>query len=397
MNVLCAILITLQIPIETDSPGKRTFIDPKRLPKAYASKSKITIPKIIRGKTAPLKGPSGFKVSVFATGLQSPRNLAVAANGDVFVVESYKGRVKLLRDTDGDNRADKTFLFDDKFKMPHGLAIHKDSLYVANTNSVVRFPYQAGQVKGDNGQIVVENIPSYGYNQHWTRNLAFTPDGKQMLVSVGSGTNKDVEKSPRATIQAYDPVGKPLGTYASGLRNPVGMAFRPGTSEFWATCIERDFMGDDVVPDFISRVDKGDFFGWPWWFIGKNRDPRVPLASAPKKDVRIPDVLTIAHSVPLNICFYEGSMFPAEYRGDAFVAMRGSTNRRQRSGYKIVRLDFENGKLKPGYEDFIVGWATDRAKQQVYGRPVATAVWTDGSLLVVDEIAHCIYRVSYKP
>lgn len=394
--MLCAALLVLQIPTESDQPGHRTYIDPKRLPKPYYVKSKITIPKIIRGKLAPLKAPAGFKISVFATGLQSPRNLCVAPNGDVFVVESYKGRVKLLRDSDGDGRADKTILFADRFNMPYGIAIHDGGLYVANTNSVVRFPYQPGQIKSGKGELIVENIPSFGYNQHWTRNLAFTPDAKRMLVSVGSGTNKDVEKNPRGTIQSYNLEGKDRRTVADGLRNPVGLAFQPGTNQLWATCVERDFMGHDVVPEFVSRVDHGDFFGWPWWFIGKNRDPRVPLAAAPKKPVRVPDVLLTAHSVPLGFVFYNNDMFPAEYRGDAFIALRGSTNRPIRSGYKIVRLDFENGRLKPGYVDFITGWVPDRSKKEVYGRPVGLAVWKDGSLLVVDESANCVYRISYK-
>jgi glucose/arabinose dehydrogenase len=395
VKVLCAILLA-QIPQESDLPGHRTYIDPTRLPKPYYVKSKISIPKIIRGQSAPLRGPAGFKISVFATGLQSPRNLCVAPNGDVFVVESYQGKVKLLRDTDGDKSADKTFLFADRFKLPYGIQIFKDWLYVANTNSVVRFPYQPGQTKGEKGQLVLDGLPSLGYNQHWTRNIVFSPDKQTMFVTVGSGTNKKVEPSPRGTIQAYDPGGKFLATYATGLRNPVGLAFRPGTDELWATCIERDFMGHDLVPDFITEVRAGEFYGWPWWYIGKNRDSKVPLAGAPKKLVTIPDVLTIAHSVPLNLCFYRGSMFPAEYRGNAFVAMRGSTNRPLRSGYKIVRITFRNGRLDPGYEDFIVGWVPDRTKREVFGRPVAVAEWTDGSLLIADESAHCIYRVSYS-
>lgn len=379
--------------MESDQPGHRTYIDPAHLPKAYYVKSKISIPKTVRGNTPPLRGPKGFKISVFATGLQSPRNLCVAPNGDVFVVESYRGKVKLLRDTDGDKRADKTFTFADRFNLPYGIALFKNWLYVANTNSVVRFPYQSGQTDGGKGQLIVENIPSYGYNMHWTRNLAFSADGNRMFVTVGSGTNKDVEKSPRGTIQIYDPEGKPRGTYASGLRNPVGLAIHG--NDLWATCVERDFMGHDLVPDFITQVKPGEFYGWPWWYIGKNRDPKLSIKGAPSKPITVPDVLTIAHAVPLGICFYERSMFPAEYRGDLFVAMRGSTNRPIRSGYKIVRLDFENGKLKPGYLDFIVGWVPDRRKKEVYGRPVSVVVWTDGSLLIADETAHCIYRVSY--
>jgi len=388
-------LVVCALALLADQPGTRHLIRPQDLPKPYYVKSKITTPVIIKGQVAPLKVPPGFKVNVFAAGLQSPRNLAVAPNGDVFVVESYRGRISLLRVTDGSKRADRKYVFAKDLSLPYGIALHGNYVYAANTNGIVRFPYKVGQTEAASKEMVIEGIPGKGYHQHWTRNLAFSPDGRKLFFTVGSETNKDVEKMPRATIQECNADGTGGRTYVDGTRNPVGLAFRPGTNELWATCIERDYMGDDLVPDFVTRVRDGDFFGWPWWYIGKNRDPKVPLANAPRKPVAVPDVLVEAHSVPLNILFYQGTMFPAEYRGDAFVAMRGSTNRRIRSGYKIVRLKFENGRLQPGYEDFVVGWVPDRAKREVYGRPVALATWTDGSLLIADESGHTIYRVSY--
>jgi len=367
------------------------------MPKAYAVKSKISTPVIIKGQVAPLRGPAGFHVNVFAAGLQSPRLMAVAPNGDVFVVESYRGRISLLRVTDGSGRIDKKFVFATGLNLPYGIEIHGGYLYVANTNGIVRFPYRVGQTAASGPpEMVVKGIPGKGYHQHWTRNLIFSPDGRKLYMTVGSEENKDAEPAPRATIQEFNADGTGGHTYVDGTRNPVGLAFRPGTNELWGTCIERDYMGDDVVPDFVTRFRDGQFYGWPWWYIGKNRDPKVPLTGAPRKTVTVPDVLVDAHSVPLNITFYTGSMFPAEYRGDAFVAMRGSTNRRVRSGYKIVRLRFTNGRLEPGFEDFLVGWVPDRTKREVFGRPVATAVWTDGSLLVADESGHTIYRVSYR-
>lgn len=387
----------LSLLIAPDKPGTRHLIRPQDLPKPYANKSKISTPVIIRGQDAPLRGPAGFRVSVFAAGLMSPRNMVVAPNGDVFVVESYRGRISLLKAQDGSDRADKRYVFATGLSLPYGIALHGNYLYVANTNGVVRFPYRTGQTEASGKpEMVIEGIPSKGYRQHWTRNILFSPNGQKLYLTVGSEDNKDVEPLPRATIREYDADGTDGHTYVDGVRNPVGLAFRPGTNELWGTCIERDYMGDDVVPDFVTRFREGQFYGWPWWYIGKNRDPKVPLKDAPRKPVTVPDILVDAHSVPLNITFYTGTMFPAEYRGDAFVAMRGSTNRRVRSGYKIVRLRFANGRLEPGFEDFIVGWAPDRTKREVYGRPVATTVWTDGSLLIADEAGHTIYRVSYK-
>ncbi|OJU64449.1 MAG: hypothetical protein BGO01_20275 [Armatimonadetes bacterium 55-13] len=388
-------LVLALLFIGPDKPGTHHLILPKDLPKPYAVKSKITTPVVMKGKVAPLQVPPGFKVNVFAAGLQSPRNMAVAPNGDVFVVESYRRRISLLRVTDGSSRANKKFVFATGLNLPYGIALHKGYLYVANTDGVVRFPYKAGQTAATTRETVVKGIPGKGYHQHWTRNLAFSPDGNQLFVTVGSETNKNPEKPPRASIQAFDVDGSHQRTLAFGMRNPVGIAFRPGTNEMWATCVERDYMGDDVVPDYVTRVKDGDFFGWPWYYIGKNRDPKTPLKGAPSNPVRVPDVLVDAHSVPLGFLFYQGGMFPSEYRGDAFVAMRGSTNRRVRSGYKVVRIKFENGKLVPGFEDFVVGWAPDRTKRDVYGRPVGLAVWNDGSLLIADEGGHTIYRVSY--
>ena len=364
------------------------------MPAPYSNKSKISIPVLISGRPeAPLRVPAGFRVNVFAADLLSPRMMAIAPNGDVFVVESYKGRITIIR-ARGDREAER-FTFVTGLSLPYGIAFHDTHLYVANTNGVVRFAYRNGQTAAGARDRIITGIPSKGYSQHWTRNILFSQDGRKLFLTVGSETNKGLEKPPRACIMEYNVDGTGGRVYADGLRNPVGLAFRPGTSELWATCIERDFMGDDVVPDFIARIRDGQFYGWPWWFIGRHRDPKMPLKGAPRKPVSVPDLLFDAHSVPLGLCFYEGAMFPPEYRGDAFIAMRGSTNRRIRSGYKIVRLHFAGGRLDPAFEDFVVGWVPDRTKKEVYGRPVSVKVWTDGSLLIADEIGHRIYRVSH--
>lgn len=374
---------------------KQYLIRPDRLPKLGASKSVDAQPYV--GETGNLKRlrlPPGFRSNIFAAGLQSPRSLAVAPNGDVFCVESYQGRISILRDRDGTGRSEDKFTFATGLNLPYGIAFQNDYLYVANTDSVVRFRYRTGQTEaGEKPETILDGIPHGGRKNHWTRNLAFSPDGKTMFVTVGSKTNDEAEEEPRATIIACDPDGKNPRTFVRGTRNPVGVAFRPGTSEMWITCVERDFLGDDLVPDFVTRVNEGDDFGWPQFYIGQNRAPG--FKNAPKRQVRVPDVLVQAHSVPLGLTFGTNTHFPAAFRDDLFFATRGSTNRRIRSGYMIGRIRFANGKRIPGYEEFASGWIPDRRKEMVYGRPVGLAVGKDGSLLISDEAGHRIWRVTY--
>lgn len=376
-------------------PQRITTIDPNRLPRPYATKSIIAIPKTIPG-TPTFKTPPGFEVKTFAKGLdKSPRWLAVAPTGDVFVTQSYAGRILVLRDSDGDGVAETQTVFADGLKLPHGMAFQGDWLYVANTDSVVRFAYRPGQTAASGPpETVVNAIPALGRNQHWTRNILFEPDGEHFFLTVGSASNKAVESPPRATITRYRADGTGAETFATGLRNPVGIAFRPGTTELWTTCVERDYMGNDVVPEFLTRVRRGDFFGWPWTYIGDHVDPRAPKGR-PKRKATMPDVLFTAHSVPLGLVFATGTGFPEAYRGDAFVAMRGSTNRSVTSGVKIVRVHFDHGRAKNQVQDFVTGWLADAKAHTVYGRPVGLAQWTDGSLLVSDEVGHCIWRIRY--
>lgn len=377
-----------------DQPGHRTLVKIKDLPKPYSGKRFLLAPKVVhRPPGFELKAPRGFHVRLWATHLLSPRWLLVGPNGDVFVTECYQGKIILLRDMGGE--ASSSILFARGLNMPFGMAIHGGYFYIANTDSVQRFRYTSGQEALKDPEPVVANIPSRGYNQHWTRNIVFDPAGAKMYLTIGSETNKNVDALPRAAIYRFNPDGTGQELIATGMRNPVGLAWQPVTNQLWCTCVERDYMGDDLVPDYFTRIREGQFYGWPWFYLGKHRDPKTPLTGAPKTPVTIPDNLFIAHSTPLGVMFYTGSMFPAEYRGDAFIAMRGATNRRHRSGYKIVRVRFDHGKLVPGYEDFITGWLPDPMKQEVYGRPVGVAQLPDGSMLVSDEGAGCIWRVTY--
>jgi glucose/arabinose dehydrogenase len=394
-------LILVAVLLGVGSDGyvpKRTYVDPDHLPAPYQTPSKKLSPVAIRGHGDPkIKLPPGFSAKVFARLAMSPRNLAVAPNGDVFVVESYQGKVRVLWDFDRDGVSDGSQVFTDGLKLPFGIAFHGDDLYVANTDSVVRFPYRSGLRRSDApGEKIVKGIPSRGYRQHWTRNIAFSPDGSRMYLTVGSETDKSPEPTPRGTVLVYDTKDWKRRVFASGLRNPVGLAIRPGTEEVWATCVERDFYGDDLVPDFFARLTDGAFFGWPYYYIGRHPDPFNRKRKAPNTNVKIPETLFTAHSVPLGMCFYTGSQFPEEYRGDAFVAMRGSNNRSRMSGYMIARIDFRDGKPVPGYEHFATGWSQSETSPNVYGRPTGVAVGSDGSLFVADEVGRVIWRITYR-
>lgn len=381
----------------------RTYsIDPNKLPLPYSTKSASRPSRVIpQPENARLFLPKGFTINVFAEGgFKYPRWMALAPNGDVFLADSYANSVIVLRDADKDGVAEQRFVFSDKLSQPFGLAFYKNWLYVANTNSIVRFTYKTGQTAAEGEPEQLVTLTPGGYNQHWTRNILFSPDGTKLFVAVGSATNVSVESDPlRAAITVFDPDGKNQRTYASGLRNPIGLAFNPITGELWTAVNERDGLGDDLVPDYATSVKEGGFYGWPYSYIGSNEDPR-------RKDERpdlvkkalVPDVLFTSHSAALGIVFYTGKMFPSEYYGDAFVAFHGSWNREKLTGYKIVRIRFKDGKpLGNQYEDFLTGWLPDENGNEVWGRPVGLLVAADGSLLIADDGAKKIWRVSYQP
>ena len=385
-------------PADAQAPRPQTIlVKPSELPAPYATQSANNGPKLIaKPEDAGLTLPAGFKAEVFAEGFNNPRWLAVAPNGDVFVVESGPNRVTMLRDSAGVGKADTREVFAEGFSQPFGVAFWKDYLYVGNTGSVVRFPYKAGQTKAVGPpETVVPDLPALGYHGHWTRNVVFNPRTGKMYVTVGSETDIGPAKPRRAVVLEFNADGSAERVYASGLRNPVGLAFHPTTGALWACVNERDGLGDELVPDYVTSVKEGGFYGWPNYYIGPNHDPRVPEAPELKSKVIVPDVLIVPHSAALGLAFYTGKMFPPEYKGDAFAALHGSGNRSKRTGYKIVRVRLKNGKAVGGYEDFMTGWMLGEDRPEVWGRPVGLAVAKDGALLVVDDGAGKIWRVSY--
>jgi glucose/arabinose dehydrogenase len=304
-----------------------------------------------------------------------------------------------VRDTDGDGVADARFEFADDLELPFGIAFSPsgDWLYVANTGSVVRYHYSAGQTKSDEAPETITQLPGHGYNQHWTRNIAFSPDGSKLYVTVGSSSNDDDDPAPRASILEMNPDGSARRIFARGLRNPVGLAFEPTTGALWAAVEERDRLGDDLVPDYVTSVKDGGYYGWPFAYAGPREYPRHANERPDLVHATItPDVLVQAHSAVLGLAFYRGTMFPPEYRGDAFVALHGSWNRTRRTGYKVIRIHFQDGHPTGGYDDFVTGWMLDPDRTEVWGRPVGVLVAKDGALLVTDDGSKSIWRITHR-
>ncbi len=385
--------------IEVERPIVRS-VDPAGLPEPFHTESARRMSRQIEQPAdAKFRVPKGFKVSVFAEGgFTYPRWMVLAPNGDVFVADSRANSIVVLRDTDKDGKADQRWVWSNKLSQPFGMAFHKDWFYVANTDAVVRFKYKSGQTEALGEPEKIVELTAGGYNQHWTRNILFSPDGKKMFVSIGSATNVSVEADPkRAAISVYDPDGKNHRIYASGLRNPIGLAWNPATGELWTAVNERDGLGDDLVPDYATSVKEGGFYGWPYSYLGQNEDPRRKGESPDHvKKAIVPDVLFRSHVAALGIVFYTGKMFPKEYQGDAFVAFHGSWNRQKLSGYKIARIPFKEGMpVGNFYQEFVSGWLPDENSNEVWGRPVGLLVNTDGSLLIADDGAKKIWRVSY--
>ncbi len=374
--------------------------DPAKLPAPFHTESARRSSRIVPPPAgAKLSLPKGFKINVFAEGnFREPRWMALAPNGDVFLSDARANSLIVLRDKNKDGVAEERFVFSDALSQPFGIAFHKGWVYVANTDSVVRFAYKSGQTKADGPPEKLVELTAGGYNQHWTRNVLFSPDGTKMFVSIGSATNVSVEADPkRAAISVYDPDGKNHRIYASGLRNPIGLAWNPKTGQLWTAVNERDGLGDDLVPDYATSVKEGGFYGWPYSYLGQNEDPRRKGESPDLvKKAIVPDVIFQSHVAALGIQFYSGKMFPKEYQGDAFVAFHGSWNRQKLSGYRVVRIRFKNGKLVGNqYEDFVSGWLPSEDSNEVWGRPVGLLVAADGSLLITDDGGDKVWRVSY--
>ena len=372
----------------------------KRLPTPGESEALHSQLFKVDASQVPLRAPDGFRVNLFAEDLSMPREMALLPSGDVLVVESAAGRVRRLIDHDGDGVAEGRRDWVSGLEQPYGILYREGFVYVANTDSVVRFRVGKGEEAGPR-EDVIPRLQYEGHDLfargHWTRDILFSRDGKTLFVSVGAGSNNKPDDPPgRAAVLAFDADGTHPRIYASGLRNPVSIALRPGSDELWTTVNERDRLGNDLVPDYVTSVAQGGFYGWPYYYIGNHPDPslvgkRPDLAAK----VIVPDVLIQSHSAPLGLTFYEGEQFPPSYRGALFVGFHGSWNRKPLTGYKVVVLRFENGKPAGRPQDFLTGFIKDEQRGFVYGRPVVPFVARDGSLLVSDDDAGRIWRVAY--
>lgn len=412
------------------APGVQHHITVADLPAPFASPSAGNGPEVAMAPAnATLSVPAGFTVTKFVSGLSNPRLLRVAPNGDIFVAETGRNRIRVLRAADGADVPSGNQIFAEGLERPFGIAFYPPGdnpkwLYVANINSVVRFPYHNGDLKASgDAQVIVPKLAESSGGGHTTRDVVFSQDGKRMFISVGSGSNvaeRMRKKTPdeikswetehglgatwgpeenRADILVTDPEGRaPLHTYATGIRNGVGLAINPATGDLWVSTNERDGLGDNLVPDYVTSVKEGGFYGWPWYYMGNIEDPRH---AGDRPDLRgkaiVPDVLEQSHSASLEMTFYNATTgaaaFPAEYRGDAFAALHGSWNRATRTGYKVVRIRLNHGVATGQYDDFLTGFVVDN--ESVWGRPVGVTVAHDGALLVTEDGHGTIWRVAY--
>ncbi len=376
------------------------------LPAPFATESASKSPRVVPAPAdATLRVPEGFTVTLYAEGLQRARWMTLTPEGDVLAVESRANRIVRLRDADKDGVAEAREVFADEsngLNLPFGMAFSESHFYVGNTNGVRRYPYNRGQGRLTGQGSEVTSLPGLGYNQHWTRNVRIAPDGKRLFVTVGSESNVDVEEAPRAGVLVMQLDGSGRQLYASGLRNPVGLDFHPRTGEPYVTVNERDGLGDDLVPDYLTRVQQGGFYGWPYAYLTpKNVEPRRTQNKRSEKPELVaktitPDVLFPAHSAALGLVFYRGTAFPERYRGGAFVAFRGSWNRSEGTGYKVVFVPFDaQGRAAGSFEDFLTGFLLDPKGPTTWGRPVGLLELPDGSLLLAEDGNGRVYRIAF--
>jgi glucose/arabinose dehydrogenase len=403
-----------------DAPGLRFRITPADLPPPAASPSTANPPQeISRPAEAAPKAPFGFAVDIIARNFNEPRVLRTAPNGDVFLAESGAGRVLVIRGADNAAKAPDVSVFAASLDRPYGIAFYPPGpdpkfVYVATPAEVYRYPYKSGDMVSGSGPEKIVGLPDGG--GHWTRDLAVAADGSTIYASVGSTSNVAEEMKPlagleafrkthalgaawgpeagRADVLAFKPDGSAMRVFATGLRNCSGLGVQPPSGALWCVVNERDNLGDDLPPDFATTVGDGKFYGWPWYYIGDHADPqRGKERTDLKGQVTAPDVLLQPHSAPLGIAFYNSSHFPAKFRDGAFVAMHGSWNRAKRTGYKVVRLVFDNGRPTGEYEDFLMGFVA--ADDAVWGRPAGVTVTKGGDLLVSDDLGGVVWRVRY--
>lgn len=406
--------------------SQNTSIKKDTLPAPYATKSVRNFSNVIgwkEGKT-PI-APKGFVVTKYADGFENPRWMYITPNGDVLVAQANSNHsvleqvggsliganksnnlsksantIILLRDAnkDGIPEVRETFLTND-LNQPFGMLIIGKWLYVANTNALMRYPYKAGQTKiTEKGQKIID-LPAGEHNRHWTRNIITNADSSKIYIAIGSGSNvaeNGIENELlKADILEINPDGSGMKIFASGLRNPVGMGWAPGTKTLWTVVNERDELGDDLVPDYLTSVQKDGFYGWPYAYFGKHEDPRVKEKKPELVNKTIvPEVALGSHTASLGLAFYTHTAFPKKYHNGAFIAQHGSWNRSVLSGYKIIFIPFSNGKPSGKPEDFLTGFIANLEKNEVYGRPVGVVVMPDGSLLITDDTSNTIWRVS---
>lgn len=393
------------------------------LPPPYATKGVANFSKVKGWNGHTPKAPKGFIVTMYAEGLKNPRWMYVVSNGDVLVAESNSNygllkkigafligahkskslkhsadRITLLRDANSDGIPEVRQTFLEGLNQPFGMLVLNDWFYVANTDGVWRYPYQVGQtaIQGKGERITV--LPAGKHNQHWTRNIIANKGGSKIYIAVGSGSNvaEDGIKAEfmKANILEMNPDGSELKVYAGGLRNPVGMDWAPGTNELWTVVNERDMLGDELVPDYLTSVKEGDFYGWPYVYFGNHDEPRVKEKPPIADDTIVPDYALRSHTATLGLAFYDGSSFPEKYHEGAFIAQHGSWNRSTLSGYKVKFIPFNNGKPAGKAQDFLTGFIDELHREKVYGRPVGVVVMPDGALLVTDDVTGIIWRVS---
>jgi len=388
-----------------EQPGRVHKITAHDLPAPYATKSASNGPKVVpRPDGMWPKAPAGFTVQQYATGLDNPRAIRTAPNGDFFLAESSSGKIKVFRGITADSKPQQTSVFAAGLNQPYGIAFYPPGdnpqwVYIGNTDSVIRFAYRNGDLKATGPAQHIADLPHGG--GHWTRDVQFTPDGKKMLVAVGSSSNVDdpdthPDEKNRADILEFNPDGSGMLVYAYGIRNAgAGLAINPKTGELWCSANERDGLGDNLVPDYITHVEEGGFYGWPWWYIGGHQDPRHEGKHPELKDkTLVPDVLLQPHTASLQMAFYQGKQFPAEYQGDIFASQHGSWNRSVRVGYELIRVPMHQTSRASGeFEDFVTGFVVDNG--HVWGRPVGITVAQDGSLMMTDDGSNSIWRSSY--
>jgi glucose/arabinose dehydrogenase len=376
------------LTLAQNAPGQRFSVSGATLAAPYATPGVDNHSTVIaRPQNALPKVPNGFVIEPYVTGLDSPRFMALAPNGDVFVTESSANKITRIHDGAASS-------FATGFHEPSGIAFHNGALFVGDLRAVWRIAIKHGGKKAGAHTRITRD--SFGGNAgHNTRDIAFGPDGT-LYLAIGSASNVGEEAPPRATVQIVDADGH-LKTFASGTRNPVGIGFYPGTNTLYVTVNERDGLGDELPPDYFSSVHQGDFFGWPYAYIGNHPDPEFgPKRKDLVAKTRMPDVLFHAHSAPLGFAFYDGAQFPAAYKGSAFVALHGSWDAAKPQGFKVVRIKFANGKPENAYENFVTGfWSAGTTPPKVWGRPCGILVAKDGSLLIADDAGKTIWRVRY--